>query len=80
MLKSIALREADIGFTLQELHHPDIRCEPLCNGPLVAHSTGGLVAGRGLRAHRHHSLADSRLVCITKADSLGRKLEATSTS
>src|SRR5882757_2347384 len=34
MLKAIALREADIGFTLQELNHPDVRCEPLCQGPL----------------------------------------------
>ncbi len=35
MLKSIILREADVGITLQELTHPDIRCEHLCEGPLV---------------------------------------------
>ncbi|MBM0106566.1 LysR family transcriptional regulator [Steroidobacter sp. S1-65] len=35
MLKSIILREADVGITLQELTHPDVRCEHLCEGPLV---------------------------------------------
>jgi DNA-binding transcriptional LysR family regulator len=77
MLKSIALREADIGFTLQELQHPDIRCEPLCNGPLSLIAPVGTWSRAETFEPIHiNSLADSPLVCITKADTLGRKLEA----
>ena len=77
MLKSIVLREADIGFTLQELNHPDVRCEPLCQGPLT------LIAPKGTWTRSEvlqpifiDSLADSQLVGITRADQLGRQLEA----
>jgi len=77
MLKSIVLREADVGFTLQELSHPDVRCEPLCRGPLV------LIAPKGTWSRSEasqpmaiESLADSPLVGITRADHLGRLLEA----
>ena len=77
MLKSIVLREADVGFTLQELNHPDIRCEPLCQGPLV------LIAPKGTWSRMEamqpisiDSLADTTLIGITKADQLGRQLEA----
>ncbi len=76
MLKSIALREADIGFTLQELNHPDVRCEPLCQGPLsLIAPVGTWSRGEASQPVDINSLADSRLVSITKADSLGRKLE-----
>ena len=77
MLKSIVLREADVGFTLQELSHPDVRCEPLCQGPLV------LIAPQGTWSNSEakqpmaiESLADSTLIGITRADHLGRLLEA----
>jgi DNA-binding transcriptional LysR family regulator len=77
MLKSIVLREADVGFTLQELTHPDVRCEPLCQGPLV------LIAPKGTWSRMEamqpisiDSLADTTLIGITKADQLGRQLEA----
>jgi DNA-binding transcriptional LysR family regulator len=77
MLKSIVLREADVGFTLQELAHPDVRCEPLCQGPLV------LIAPKGTWSRMEamqpisiDSLADTTLIGITKADQLGRQLEA----
>ncbi len=77
MLKSIVLREADVGFTLQELSHPDIRCEPLCQGPLT------LIAPKGTWSRVEatqsisiDSLADATLVGITRADQLGRQLEA----
>ena len=77
MLKSIVLREADVGFTLQELSHPDVRCEPLCQGPLT------LIAPKGtwsrteaLQPISIDSLADKTLVGITRADQLGRQLEA----
>lgn len=77
MLKSIVVREADIGFTLQELHHPDVCCEPLCQGPLsVIAPVGTWSRGQAYQPININSLADSPLVSITKADSLGRKLEA----
>jgi DNA-binding transcriptional LysR family regulator len=77
MLKSIALREADIGFTLQELNHPDIRCEPLCQGPLsLIAPVGTWSRAQALQPIDINSLADSPLVSITKQDTLGRKLEA----
>jgi DNA-binding transcriptional LysR family regulator len=77
MLKSIVLREADVGFTLHELSHPDVRCEPLCQGPLT------LIAPKGTWSRAEamlpmplDSLADSPLVGITRADQLGRQLQA----
>jgi DNA-binding transcriptional LysR family regulator len=77
MLKSIVLREADVGFTLQRLNHPDVCCEALCEGPLV------LIAPKGTwsRAEAHQplpiaSLADRSLIGIHRADQLGRQLEA----
>jgi DNA-binding transcriptional LysR family regulator len=77
MLKSIILREADIGLTLQELSHPDVRCEHLCEGPLV------LIAPKetwsrtaALQPISIDSLANSALLGITRADQLGRQLQA----
>jgi len=77
MLKSIVLREADVGFTLQDLSHPDVHCEPLCQGPLT------LIAPKGtwsrteaMQPVRIDSLADSPLIGITRADHLGQQLEA----
>jgi DNA-binding transcriptional LysR family regulator len=77
MLKSIALREADIGFTLQEINHPDVRCEPLCQGPLSLIAPVGTWSRAQIFQPIHiNTLADAPLVSITKADSLGAKLEA----
>lgn len=77
MLKSIVLREADVGITLQELSHPDIRCEPLCQGPL------SLIAPRGTWSPADackpipiDALSGLPLIGITKADQLGRQIEA----
>lgn len=77
MLKSIVLREADIGLTLQQLDHPDICCEQLCEGPLV------LIAPKDTWSRNAatqpiaiDSLANSSLVGITRADQLGRQLQA----
>lgn len=77
MLKSIILREADVGITLQELTHPDIRCEHLCEGPLV------LIAPKdtwsrtaAVQPISIDSLANSSLLGITRADQLGRQLQA----
>ena len=77
MLKSLLLREADVGLTLQELCHPDIACEPLCQGPLSLIAPAGTWSpSDAFQPIAIDSLADSPLVGITKADSLGRQLEA----
>jgi DNA-binding transcriptional LysR family regulator len=77
MLKSILLREADVGFTLQRLDHPDVHCELICQGPLLLIApTGTWPKSEEFRPIAMDSLADSALVCIAKADNLGRRLEA----
>jgi len=77
MLKSIVLREADIGFTLQELSHPDIRCEPLSQGPLTLIAPNGTWSkSEAMKPIAIDSLSDLTLVGITRADQLGRQLEA----
>jgi DNA-binding transcriptional LysR family regulator len=76
MLKSIVLREADVGFTLQELSHPDVRCEPLSQGPLTLIAPKGTWSrSEALQPIAIDSLADSPLIGITRADQLGRQLE-----
>lgn len=76
MLRSIVLRETDIGLTLQELSHPDVRCTPLCIGSLV------LIAPKGtwskqecLRPISIDCLADAPLVGIATMDNFGRQLQ-----
>jgi DNA-binding transcriptional LysR family regulator len=77
MLKSIVLREADIGFTLQDISHPDVRCESLCQGPLTLIAPKGTWSQTDAMQPVHiDSLADSPLIGITRADHLGRQLEA----
>ncbi len=77
MLKSLLLREADVGFTLQHLDHPDVRCEPLCHGPLVliAHKSTWSRA-EAQQPFMLSSLADRAVIGITRADQLGCRLEA----
>jgi DNA-binding transcriptional LysR family regulator len=77
MLKSIILREADVGLTLQELNHPDIRCEPLCEGPLVLIAPKDTwSANAAMQPISIDSLANASLLGITRADQLGRQLQA----
>jgi DNA-binding transcriptional LysR family regulator len=77
MLKSIILREAAVGLTLQELDHPDIRCELLCEGPLVLIAPKDTwSANAALQPIMIDSLANSSLLGITRADQLGRQLQA----
>jgi DNA-binding transcriptional LysR family regulator len=77
MLKSIVLREADVGFTLQELSHPDVHCEPLCQGPLALIAPKGTWSrAEALQPIAIDSLADATLVGITRADQLGHQLGA----
>ena len=77
MLNSIVLREVDIGFTLQELNHPDVRCEPLCKGSLALIAPAGTWSGReAFQPVAMESLANLPLVGITTADTLGRQLQS----
>jgi DNA-binding transcriptional LysR family regulator len=77
MLKSIVLREADVGLTLQELSHPDIRCEHLCEGPLVLIAPKDTwSSGAAMQPISIDSLANATLLGITRADQLGRQLQA----
>jgi DNA-binding transcriptional LysR family regulator len=77
MFKSIVLRESDLGFTLQESTHPDVRCEPLCSGPLAVIAPSGTWTGRdAMLPLPVQALADANLVGISTADSLGRQLQS----
>jgi DNA-binding transcriptional LysR family regulator len=77
MLKSLLLREADVGFTLQALTHPDIRCEPLCQGPVSLIAPPGTWSrGETFKPIAIEQLAGASLICISKADYLGRQLDA----
>jgi DNA-binding transcriptional LysR family regulator len=76
MLKSIVLREVDVGFTLQELNHPDVRCEPLCTGSLAMIAPAGTWSPReACMPIGMDYLEDAPMVGITTADSFGRKLQ-----
>ena len=77
MFKAIVLRESDIGFTLQESPHPDVRCEPLCTGSLSVIAPRGTWVGReATQPMPVEALADANLVGISIADSLGRQLQS----
>lgn len=77
MLKSIVLREADLGFTLQELSHPDVRCEPLCTGSLAMIAPAGTWSRReAFQPVTMDCLAGAPLVGITTTDTFGRKLQS----
>jgi DNA-binding transcriptional LysR family regulator len=77
MFKSIVLRESDLGFTLQESTHPDVRCEPLCSGSLAVIAPRGTWMGRDATLPLPvQALADANLVGISTADTLGRQLQS----
>jgi len=77
MFKSIVLRESDLGFTLQESNHPDVRCEPLCSGSLAVIAPRGTWMGRDATLPLPvQALADANLVGISTADNLGRQLQS----
>lgn len=76
MLRSIVLRETDVGLTLQQINHPDLCCTPLCVGSLM------LIAPMGTWTEQEcaqpvsiESVADKPMVGITAADTLGRQLQ-----
>lgn len=77
MLKTIVLHEADVGFTLQRLNHPDIHCEPLCEGPVVLIAPAGTWSrNEATQPLPLDSLAGRSLIGINRVDQLGRQLEA----
>lgn len=76
MLRSILLRETDIGLTLQELSHPDVHCVPIFVGSLVMIApTGTWTAQEMLRPISIDCLADKPLVGIATMDNFGRQLQ-----
>lgn len=76
MIRSIVLRETDIGLTLQELNHPDVRCRPLCTGALVLIAPAGTwTAQERKQPISIDCLADSPLVGIAMMDNFGRQLQ-----
>jgi DNA-binding transcriptional LysR family regulator len=76
MLNSIVLRETDIGFTMQELDHPGVRCDKLCEGELMVIAPMGFwpAAEIGRPISIEH-LAGAPVVGIAVRDSLGRQLQ-----
>jgi DNA-binding transcriptional LysR family regulator len=76
MLNSIILRETDIGFTMQELDHPGLHCDELCDGELMVIAPLGfwpaMEAGRPISIEQ---LAGAPIVGIAVRDSLGRELQ-----
>jgi DNA-binding transcriptional LysR family regulator len=76
MLNSIILREADIGFTMQELDHPGVRCDRLCEGELMVVAPMGFwpEADNG-KPISVEQLAGAPVVGIAIRDSLGRELQ-----
>ncbi len=77
MLRSIVLRETDLGLTLQQINHPDLCCTPLCVGSLM------LIAPAGTWSKQEcaspialESVAGKPMVGIAAADTLGRQLQA----
>lgn len=77
MFKSIVLRESDLGFTLQESTHPDVRCEPLCSGSLAVIAPRGTWTGRDATSPMPvQALSDANLVGISTVDTLGRQLQS----
>ena len=77
MLDSILLRETDIGLTLQELQHPDVHCQVLCQGTLMVIAPAGWWPKKDLgKPLSVETLAAAPVVGIAFHDSLGRQLQA----
>lgn len=77
ILSSILLRETDIGLTLQELDHPGIQTQALCQGGLMVIAPSGWWAREQLRKPiLLDELAATPMVGIVVRDSLGRMLQS----
>jgi DNA-binding transcriptional LysR family regulator len=76
MLNSIILRETDIGFTMQELDHPGVRCNKLCEGELMVIAPMGFWPPADIgKPISIEQLAGAPVVGIAVRDSLGRELQ-----
>lgn len=76
MLNSILLREADIGLTLQELDHPGIHSQTLCQSGLMVIAPPGWWSREELgKPIFMEQLAAEPLVGIAIRDTLGRQLQ-----
>lgn len=77
MLNSVLLRETDIGLTLQDVFHPGIHPEMLCQGRLMVIAPEGWWKQAELsRPVPLDSLAGVPMVGIAVKDQLGRMLRA----
>ncbi len=77
MCESLALRETDIGLTLQDASHPELRQEPLCQGRVMVIAP----PGRWSRAELAQplpvaALAGEPMVGIDVQDALGNLLQS----
>ncbi len=76
MLRSIVLRETDLGLTLQQINHPDLCCTPLCVGALMLIAPAGTWSAQECaQPIPLESVAGKPMVGITAADTLGRQLQ-----
>lgn len=77
MLNSILLRETDVGLTLQEIYHPGIHQEVICQGKLMVIAPAGswkkAELGKPLALE---ALAGVPMIGIAIKDKLGRMLRA----
>lgn len=77
MLRSLLVRESDLGLTLQEIHHPGIRQEILCSAPLRVIAPSGwwdrTLAHAPIPAQ---ALAGRPMIGIAANDGLGRMLRS----
>jgi DNA-binding transcriptional LysR family regulator len=77
MLQSLLLHECDVGLTLQQIEHPRIKCQLLCEGNVLAIAPDGYwkdpVADTPLPLDE---LAGAKLVGLSLQDDLGRKINA----
>lgn len=77
IMRSLLLRETDLGLTLQEIRHPGIEQETISQGGLVVIAPAGHWSNRQLRRPVDLSeLAGLPMIGIAIRDALGRRLRA----
>ncbi len=77
MCKSLALRETDIGLTLQDTREHNLRKLPLCRGQVMVIAPPGWWPDRELsQPLRVGALAGQRMIGITVRDALGSMLQS----
>tara|TARA_R110001583_G_scaffold195431_1_gene373283 strand:+ start:5159 stop:6088 length:930 start_codon:yes stop_codon:yes gene_type:complete len=77
MLRSLVLREADIGITLQETLHPDLVCEAVYSTELVLIAADGTWDSAEIsRPLSLNSLGGVATIGIATDDNLGRQIDS----